>query len=226
MENSKRVSIDFVLIPAGEFQMGSNKYDDETPAHTVSIKNPFHMGRYPVTQKQYRAIMGYNPASFKGENHPVETVSWNDAQEFIKKLNDLETKSIPTGKKYRLPSEAEWEYACRANNKTDWCFGDDESDLKNYAWYHENSDSKTHEVGQKKPNEFDLFDMHGNVWEWTCSDYGKYSQNRHLECSVNKAARKTMRGGCWRNFAENCRSSYREDIMPDYRDDSIGFRLV
>jgi formylglycine-generating enzyme required for sulfatase activity len=212
--------MEFVLIPAGSFQMGDNEWDWAKPVHKVEIKQAFYLGKFEVTQKQYQAIMGNNPSHFKGENRPVENVSWNDAQAFIKKLNDKEGKS----NKYRLPTEAEWEYAARANTSTKWSFGDNESDLKEYAWYRENSNSETHEVGQKKPNGFGLFDMHGNVWEWTCSDYGKYSENNHLECSSKNNANKSLRGGSWYAYAECCRSSSR--LSRSNRYGSNGFRLA
>jgi formylglycine-generating enzyme required for sulfatase activity len=215
------IVMEFVLIPAGSFQMGSNKYDDEKPVHKVEIKEAFYLGKTEVTQKQYQAIMGDNPSHFKGENRPVENVSWNEAQEFIKKLNEKEGT-----KKYRLPTEAEWEYAARAGTTTKWSFGDEESELKNYAWYRDNSDSKTHEVGQKKPNGFGLFDMHGNVWEWTCSDYGKYSENNHLGCSSKNNAKKSLRGGSWDFVAVYCRSAFRSDYEPVFRRDDGGFRVV
>jgi len=166
--------------------------------------------------------MDTNLSHFKGENRPVENVSWNDAQEFIKKLNEKEGGA----KKYRLPTEAEWEYAARAGTQSKWSFGDNESDLKDYAWYRENSDSKTHEVGQKKPNGFGLFDMHGNVWEWTCSDYGNYSENNQLKCSSKNDARKSLRGGSWADNADYCRSAFRLSNAPDFRDNDDGFRVV
>jgi len=217
------IGMEFVLIPAGSFQMGSeNGGSDEKPVHNVKIDKAFYLGKTEVTQKQYQAIMGNNPSDFKGENRPIENVSWDDAQAFIKKLNEKEG-----GTKYRLPTEAEWEYAARANTSTKWSFGDDESDLKNYAWYgYELSGKETHEVGQKKPNGFGLFDMHGNVWEWTCSDYGEYSENNHLKCSSSNYANKSLRGGSWYHLAGYCRSALRYDFTPDHRGSFYGFRVV
>jgi formylglycine-generating enzyme required for sulfatase activity len=145
------IGMEFVQIPAGEFDMGSpanenDRFDNEGPVHRVKISNAFYMGKFEVTQKQWRDVMGTSPSNFKGDDLPVEQVSWNDVQEFIKKLNDKEG-----GNKYRLPSEAEWEYAARAGTTTRYSFGDDVSKLGDYAWYSENSGSKTHEVGQKSP---------------------------------------------------------------------------
>lgn len=143
----------FTLIHAGEFLMGSEENDWEKPSHKVKITNPFFLGTYPVTQREWKAVMSDNPSRFKGDDLPVESVSWDDAQKFIKKLNAKEGTN-----QYRLPSEAEWEYACRANTTTRYSFGDDESRLGEYAWYAKNSDHKTHPVGQKKPNSWGLYD--------------------------------------------------------------------
>lgn len=155
---------EMVVIPAGSFQMGADKNfeeasDSEGPVHRVEVKS-FLMGKYEVTQTEWVAVMGGNPSEFKGRTRPVEHVSWNDAQEFIRRLN------AKTGKEYRLPSEAEWEYAARAGSQSAWSFGDDKGQLGNHAWYIDNSGNETHPVGQLQANKFGLFDMHGNVWEW------------------------------------------------------------
>lgn len=166
------IGMQFVLIPAGEFQMGSETgYNDEKPVHTVRLTRPFYLGQYPVTQGQWQAVMGNNPSHFTSDpNRPVEYVSWDDVHQFIAKLNAREGVKL-----YRLPTEAEWEYAARARATTAYRFGSDEQQLAAYAWYDRNSGSTTHPVGQKQPNAWGLCDMHGNVWEWVQDWYGSYA---------------------------------------------------
>ncbi len=214
------VPLVMVYIPEGTFQMGSNDGNsDEKPVHLVEIKKPFYMGKYPVTQKQYQAITESNPSHFKGDNLPVECTSWKDAKECCEKLSKL------LKQEFRLPSEAEWEYACRANSQTKWSFGDNESNLKDYAWYRENSNSKTHDVGQKKPNAFGLYDVHGNVWEW-CEDgwESNYQTPRTQTAHKYYGNNKLLRGGCWDYNSENCRSSFRYSLVNGYY--RTGFRLA
>jgi formylglycine-generating enzyme required for sulfatase activity len=158
------VALDLVLIQPGSFTMGDDGGDGsaEKPAHKVTISKPFYLGKYEVTQDQWEAVMGANPSYFKGPENPVEDVSWDDCQKFLKKLNER----LPgTGGTVRLPTEAEWEYACRAGTTTKYSFGDTRSDLGEYAWYGGNSHNKNHPVGEKKPNAWGLYDIHGNVCE-------------------------------------------------------------
>ncbi|MEI8102702.1 MAG: SUMF1/EgtB/PvdO family nonheme iron enzyme [Chlorobium sp.] len=191
---------EFCPIYAGTFRMESNE---------VKIDQDFYLGKYPVTQQQWEAVMGDNPSHFKGGSLPVETVSFDDAQIFIQKLNQLSGK-----KRYRLPTEAEWEYACRAGTTSEYYFGDDASQLGEYAWYYGNSGQTTHPVGQKKPNEWGLYDMAGNVWEWTDSWYDSSRSYR------------VIRGGGWYGYAEAWRSAFRGSSAPGDRNRDVGFRLV
>jgi formylglycine-generating enzyme required for sulfatase activity len=216
------IGMKFVLIPAGEFMMGSNEYDSEKPVHNVTISKPFYLGVYPVTQREWKAVIGDNPSGFKGDDLPVENISWHDAQEFINKLNEKEEIS-----KYRLPSEAEWEYAARAGTTTRYSFGDDESKIGEYAWYWENSGNKTHPVGQKQSNPWGLYDMHGNVWEWVQDKYHNGYDGAPIDGSAwedGGGADRVFRGGGWDCTAELCRSAFR--FFNDPGDLDLGFRLL
>ncbi|KAF5430766.1 Formylglycine-generating enzyme, partial [Candidatus Methanophagaceae archaeon] len=198
--------------------------DDEKPVHKVKIKNPFYLGTYLVTQAEWKAVMGDEPSDFKGDDLPVERVSWDKVQEFIKKLNEKEGTD-----KYRLPSEAEWEYACRAGTTTKYSFGDSESELGKYAWYGENSGDKTHPVGQKKPNPWGLYDMHGNVWEWVQDKWHGNYDGAHTDGSARESgdgAYRVVRGGSWFNTARSCRSAIRPYDAPGNRFNTLGFRLL
>jgi formylglycine-generating enzyme required for sulfatase activity len=219
------ITLEMIKIPAGSYLMGSNESDSEKPQHQVNLQE-FYLGKYPVTQEQYQAIMGNNPSEFKDNpKNSVEQVSWDDAQEFCQKLSEK------TGRKYRLPSEAEWEYACRAGTQTRYYFGDDEKQLGEYAWYSKNSGSKTHPVGQKKPNNWRLLDMHGNLWEW-CEDgwHENYENAPTNGSSWNENYSQTnlrpLRGGSWVNYPRNCRSAFRDVFDADNCDYDIGFRLA
>lgn len=221
------VTMELVLIRPGSFDMGSTKGDaDEKPVHKVTIKKPFYIGKYEVTQEQWQAIMGANPSNFKDPKKPVENVSWNACQDFVRKLAEKAKQKVA------LPSEAEWEYACRAGSTTEYCFGNAEGALGEYAWFTGNSNQMTHPVGQKKPNKWGLFDMHGNVWEW-CEDvwHDSYEGGAPTDGSAwteggNQGLR-VLRGGAWRNNASNCRSAARNRIDPTNETNNLyGCRVV
>ncbi|MGK7946528.1 MAG: bifunctional serine/threonine-protein kinase/formylglycine-generating enzyme family protein [Microcystaceae cyanobacterium] len=227
------VKLKMMAIPAGSFMMGSNDYDNQKPIHQVALQS-FYMGKYPITQAQYQAVMGNNPSYFKNAAkaplsqggwgvHPVEIVSWNDAQEFCRKLSKM------TGKTYQLPSESQWEYACRAGSKSKWCFGDNEGQLGEYAWYSENSNHQTHPVGEKKPNNWGLYDLHGNVWEWCEDDYVDNYNNAPSDGTVYKnhsLKYYALRGGSYGYDPYACRSAYRNYGPCDLRNLYIGFRII
>jgi formylglycine-generating enzyme required for sulfatase activity len=217
------IGMKFVLIPAGEFEMGSEEALTEQPVHRVKIPNPFYLGIYPVTQREWKALMGTDPAYFKGEDRPVESVSWNDVQEFIKILNAREGTAT-----YRLPTEAEWECACRAGTATRYSFGESVSNLGEYAWYSANSDAQTHPVGQKKPNHWGLHDMHGNVYEWVQDTWHSSYTGAPRDGSAweGSGAVRVMRDGGWCSAADNCRSTYRFGYDQSYRNFNLGFRLL
>ncbi|MBI5724249.1 MAG: formylglycine-generating enzyme family protein [Planctomycetes bacterium] len=217
------VALKLTLIPPGEFVMGSPKeeqpgrYDWEGPQHEVVIGKPFYMGVYEVTQEQYQAIMGRNPSNFRNPKYPVEQVGWEDIEEFCKKL------SQKTEKTFRLPTEAEWEYACRAGSKTRYFFGDSAETLGDYAWHCKNSKITTYVVGQKNPNPWGLYDILGNVWEW-CSDYFASYEDAKQTYPIGKADKfRVMRGGCRASLVTYLRSAFREGAAKDY---SVGFRIV
>jgi formylglycine-generating enzyme required for sulfatase activity len=222
------IGTEFRLIPAGSFIMGSSenepgRWRGET-AHKVTITKPFYMGRSEVTQKEWRQIMGTTPSYTVGENNPVDSVSWEDVQEFISRLNNLEGSNI-----YRLPTEAEWEYAARAGTTTAFSFGDDASKLALYAWYYTNSGLQTHPVMQLSSNDWDLFDMHGNVYEWVEDWYSGnyYSNSPEMNPSGPETGSwRVIRGGSWSNDTNYCRSAFRLNGAPDVRYRLHGFRLV
>ena len=221
-----RFGISFVLIPAGTFQMGSDHENDhEKPVHTVRLSQPFYLGIYPVTQRLWEAVMGNNPSHFRGPEHPVEQVSWEKVQEFIRSLNTHEGRA-----RCRLPTEAEWEYAARAGTPGEYCFGNDVTQLSQYAWYKDNAQDTTHPVGQLQPNTWSLYDMHGNVWEWVQDRYerNEYQSRATAVDPQGPAAgvNRVYRGGGWSDRAASCRSASRLGNAPDYRSANLGFRLL
>ena len=187
--------------------------DDEKPAHRVTLSS-YYIGETEVTQALWKAVMGSNPSHFKGVNLPVEQVTWNDCQAFINKLNSI------TGKNFRLPTEEEWEFAARGGNRSNGYRYSGSKTLGNVAWYKDNSGSTSHNVKTKSPNELGIYDMTGNVWEWTRSCWrGNY--NAAEDCSY-----RVFRGGCWYNFDWNCRVSHRTRSTPDDKIDGLGLRLA
>ena len=229
-------TIEFVRIEPGTFRMGSpssevGRDDDECPQHEVTISQGFYLGKYEVTQGQWEAVMGTTPWSGEGyvqanPNHPAVYVSWSDAQEYIAKLNTAAGVNI-----YRLPTEAEWEYSCRAGTTTRWSFGEGESQLGEYAWYRDNAwdigEKYAHAVGTKLPNPWGLYDMHGNVWEW-CEDwYGDYSSSAQTDpTGPSSGSSRVVRGGYFSTRAHGVRSALRNYYSPDDRNSYVGFRLL
>lgn len=213
------IEIEMVHIPGGEFMMGSDSdlaSNDEKPVHRVWVSS-FDIGKYPLTQGQWVAVMGSNPSMFKkGENYPVENVSWEDCQEFIKKLNRM------TGETYRLPTEAEWEYAARGGSTNDR-YGD----VEDIAWYDNNSEGSTHPVGEKRANAYGLYDCLGNVWEWCQNWYGDYKTSCVSEASgPSSGDGRISRGGSWDDNIGDCRASSRGLGDPGIRINYLGFRLA
>jgi formylglycine-generating enzyme required for sulfatase activity len=239
------VGTEFVLVPAGSFVMGSdndvpNAASSEKPAHTVSISKPFYLGKYEVTQAQWEAVMDSSPFTLDGSNsfynlpgmavrirkptNPAN-VSWNDAQDFIKRLNRKEGHA-----RYRLPTEAEWEYAARAGTTTAYSFGNDARKLGEYARLGEDfASGSSHAVGSKMPNPWGLYDVHGNVWEWVQDwyDASYYANSPAIDPpGPRSGSQRVVRGGSWHETATSWRSAFRRDYEPDYRGISIGFRVV
>jgi len=222
------IGMKFVLIPAGTFMMGSPGADvgreDDEVQHEVTITRAFYLQTTPVTQGQWARVMGNNPSRFKddGDKCPVEKIRWDEAQTFIEKLNEMEGTD-----KYRLPTEAEWEYACRAGSAERFCSGDDEGKLGEYAWYRGNSGKRTHPVGNKKANAWGLYDMHGNVWEWCQDCYGDYPAGPVTDPKGSPSCEfRVSRGGSWFDNASDIRSAHRGWGWPSNRVNNLGFRLA
>ncbi len=220
------VGMKLKLLPAGTFTMGEAGGDPKETPHEVTITRPFYLGVYEVTNAQWKRLMGSVPSKHQGADHPVEQVSWENAIKFCQKLSSL-PEEIKAGRVYRLPSEAEWEYACRADAMARYSCGQDAGRLGEYAWFDKNSDSQTHPVGLKKPNAWGLHDMHGNVWEW-CSDwYGEYPKNAVKDPQgPTWGAERVYRGGSFYNSAGFCRSACRRSLAPSTSDYHLGFRVA
>jgi formylglycine-generating enzyme required for sulfatase activity len=227
-----------IEVQGGTFWMGCSSEQgtdcrsDESPLHSVTVSD-FYIGKYEVTQAQWKLIMGTTvrqqrdkadtgwPLRGEGDNYPMYYVSWNEAQEFISRLN------AATGKNYRLLTEAEWEYAARGGNKSRGYKYSGNNNLYDVAWFSDNSDSKNHPIGTKSPNELDIYDMSGNVWEW-CSDwYGTYpSSVQHDPIGASSGSARVIRGSSWNFSASYCRVAFRNDNSPDIRCNFLGFRLA
>jgi len=211
-----KTGIELVYIPAGSFMMGSPadaaNRDNDDVQHRVTLTKGFYLGKYEVTQAQWVKIMGSNPSSFKGDRLPVEQVSWDDSQNFCRQAG------------FRLPTEAEWEYACRAGSTGAYS---GTGVLNEMGWVRENSGSTTHPIGQKQPNAWGLYDMHGNVWEWCADWYGAYSAGDVIDpTGASKGSDHVLRGGSWFNVARLCRSTDRSGFGLGYRISLLGFRVV
>jgi formylglycine-generating enzyme required for sulfatase activity len=253
------LSMTLVLIEPGSFLMGSTKdqvdqlmrlfpdtvrewFDDEQPQHRAEITRPFFLGIHQVTQGQYREVVGENPSAFQASDDlPVESVSWLNAVLFCNKLSEREKRTpfyqidgsevtLVGGNGYRLPTEAEWECACRAGSTTQYPFGDDPGGIGEHAWYWGNSESKTHPVGQKLPNVWGVYDMLGNVWEW-CQD-GWYDDAHYTNLPAAdpligpNASHRVFRGGSWLSAPRICRPAARDWYAPEFRYDCLGFRVA
>lgn len=226
--------MEFIPISSGTFEMGdSNGSSNEKPLHPVVIGKAFEIQKTEVTQEQWYSVMGDNPSYFKGgeedrnklgnnPDHPVENVNWNMVQEFISKLNEKND-----GYHYRLPTEAEWEYAARGGTKTAYSFGNEEERLSEYGWYSNNSEKQNHPVARKKTNPFGLYDVHGNVWEWVSDWYGAYPSGRVSDPQgPSSGSYHVIRGGGWFNGSKYLRSAKRVGLTPDGRGSDVGLRVV
>jgi formylglycine-generating enzyme required for sulfatase activity len=225
-ETMNGLNIEMVAVQGGTFTMGGTAeqgddyYESEKPPHRVTVSD-YYIGKYEVTQVQWMAVMGSNPSFFEGDNLPVEEVSWDDVQQFITKLNTM------TGKLYRLPTEAEWEYAARGGNRSKGYKYGGSNTVGNVAWYAENSGCTTHPVGKKSPNELGIYDMSGNVMEW-CNDwYGAYDSNSQTDPKGPvSGSYRVIRGGSWSSYARLTRVSYRSNSTSVDRNSNLGFRLA
>lgn len=224
------VSFDMIKVEGGTFVMGATREqgndaeNDEKPTHKVTLSD-YYIGKYVVTQELWEAVMGNNPSYYKGSTKPVESVSWDDCKNFINKLNILLSSQLG-GKRFALPTEAQWEYAARGGIKSQGCKYAGSNNINDVAWYNDNSNITTHEVGLKSPNELGLYDMSGNVWEWCQDWYGDYSSSSEINPTGSfGGSYRVDRGGSWASYAGCCRVSYR-CYSPSGRNFSLGFRLV
>lgn len=216
------VTFKMIRVEAGTFQMGGTEISDEKPVHSVTISKDYYIGETEVTQELWAAVMGTNPSYFTSDSQlPVERVSWNDCQTFITKLNSL------TGATFRLPTEAEWEFAARGGNKSQGYTYSGSNTIGNVAWYTDNSSSKTHVVKTKSPNELGIYDMSGNVWEWCQDWYGSYSSAAVTDPQgASSGSYRVGRGGSWNRYATSCSCSIRDGSVPTFTVGTLGLRLA
>lgn len=223
------IGMQLKLIPAGSFNMGQIDGESDERPHQVTLTKQFYLGVHEVTNAQWNRVMGNEgPSKWKDNDRPVEQVSWHDAVEFCKRLSAL-PKERESGHVYRLPTEAEWEYACRAGTTTKYSCGEDRSRLGEHAWHGFNSGNQTQAVCKKKPNPWGLYDMHGNVWEWVGDWYGEYGSGTVTDPqgpSVGGASVRVFRGGCWGSTTGNCRSANRNWYAPSNHYEDLGLRLA
>jgi len=229
------VVMDFALIPAGVFRMGSEpnslgRRSDESPRQRVTLSRPLYVATTEVTQAQYRRLMRRNPSEVKGGLYPVNAVTWADATLFCRRLTRRERNAqrLREGERYRLPTEAEWEYACRAGTTGRFSFGSVDDDLPHYGWYLANAEDQPHVVASKKPSPWGLYDMHGNVWEWCLDWYAPhYPGGQPVDpTGPTRGSSHTARGGSWMDPASRCRSAARFSAPPKFRSPMLGFRVV
>ena len=222
----EKLIANMVKVEGGTFIMGatpeqgSDVYDGEKPTHEVTLST-YYINKYEVTQEEWQTVMGGNPSSSKGSNKPVECVSWDDCQNFIRNLNWL------TGLRFSLPTEAQWEYASRGGKQSKGYKYAGSNNIEDVAWYSNNSGDQPHEVGAKQPNELGLYDMSGNIWEWCNDKWGDYSSDSQTNpTGPSSSTNRVYRGGGWSVSAWHCRVSHRFNYWPDHRDSYIGLRLV
>ncbi|MBF0175525.1 MAG: formylglycine-generating enzyme family protein [Magnetococcales bacterium] len=227
---ANRLGMEFVLIPSGTFMMGSDKnfdaeaFPDEMPQHRVTIGKPFYLGKYEVTQAQWVAVMQENPSKFRARDLPVDQVSWSDVQEFIRRLNIMEKTTT-----YRLPTEAEWEYACRAGSTTSRFWGNRVDEMSLYAWFDGDSRNEMHPVGQLRPNAFGLHDILGNIWEFVQDAYQEQAYKKHAPVDPlyeENNSNRVYRGGSWDGTSWYVRCANRGGISGEERRESLGFRVA
>ena len=222
------IKLELIRVEAGTFTMGSptneaGRWDNERQ-HQVTLTRDFYLGQTEVTQAQWKAVMGYDPSGFKGDDLPVEQVSWHDAMRFCEKLNEM--GKAPKGWKFTLPTEAQWEYAARGGHRSRGYKYSGSDNPDEVAWHFDNSDCTAHPVAKKRANELGLYDMSGNVWEWCLDWYGLYGGNTTDPAGPATGSGRVFRGGCWSHIARSCRSACRDFGLPGLRVCNLGFRLA